>query len=91
MMRQVSKNGWRKKEPGDEPFLLNENIFQGAIDLLKNEHILSTTQLLSLFSKYGVSLYSDEIEQLLHLYEGTLAVENNRPRLLQLKTYEQKS
>ena len=90
MMRQVSKNGWRKKEPGDEPFLLNENIFQGAIDLLKNEHILNSAQLLSLFSSYGVSLYPEEIEQLLHLYEGTLAVDNARPRFLQLKPCEPK-
>ena len=34
LMRQVSKNGWRIKEPGDVPYSLNENIFQGAIDLL---------------------------------------------------------
>ena len=88
MMRQVSKNGWRKKEPGDEPFLLSENIFQGAIDLLKNEHILNTAQMLDLFSKYGVGLYPDEIEQLLHLYEGTLAVDDVRPHLLQLKKPE---
>ena len=32
LMRQVSKNGWRIKEPGDVPYSLNENIFQGAID-----------------------------------------------------------
>lgn len=85
MMRQVSKNGWRKKEPGDEPFLLNENIFQGAIDLLISEKILTTGQLLRLFSKYGVCLYPDEIEQLLHLYEGTLNVRDARPQILQLK------
>ena len=85
MMRQVSKNGWRKKEPGDEPFLLNENIFQGAIDLLISEKILTTGQLLRLFSKYGVCLYPEEIEQLLHLYEGTLNVRDARPQILQLK------
>lgn len=85
MMRQVSKNGWRKKEPGDEPFLLNENIFQGAIDLLKNEHILTPSQILKLFSNYGVCLYPEEIENLLHLYEDTLNVKDARPQILQLK------
>lgn len=85
MMRQVSKNGWRKKEPGDEPFLLNENIFQGAIDLLKNEHILTPSQILKLFSNYGVCLYPEEIEDLLHLYEDTLNVKDARPQILQLK------
>lgn len=85
MMRQVSKNGWRKKEPDDEPFLLNENIFQGAIDLLISENILTNNQLLRLFSKYGVCLYAEEIENLLHLYEGTLNVRDDRPQILQLK------
>ena len=28
MMRQISKNGWRKQEPDDEPYFLNENIIQ---------------------------------------------------------------
>ena len=44
--------------------------------------------MLDLFSKYGVGLYPDEIEQLLHLYEGTLAVDDVRPHLLQLKKPE---
>lgn len=88
MMRQVSKNGWRKKEPDDEPFLLNENIFQGAIDLLKNENILTTSQLLKHFSNYGVRLYPEEIEHLLHLYEGTLEVEDSRPNILHLKIHD---
>ena len=41
MMRQVSKRGWRKEEPGDSPYMLGENIFQGAIDLLLNERVLT--------------------------------------------------
>lgn len=88
MMRQVSKNGWRKKEPGDEPFLLNENIFQGAVDLLISKNILTPKQILRLFSKYGVCLYPDEIEKLLHLYEGTLDVSDAHPQILQLKLLE---
>ena len=34
LMRQVSSRGWRKKEPGDYPYTLNENIFKMAIKLL---------------------------------------------------------
>lgn len=41
MMRQVSKNGWRIDEPGDDQVELNESIFQGAIDLLFDNKILS--------------------------------------------------
>lgn len=85
MMRQVSKNGWRKKEPDDTPFFLSENVFQGAIDLLKSEHILSASQILKLFASYGVTLYWEEIEDLLHLEEGTLEPRDTQPQIIHLK------
>lgn len=85
MMRQYSKNGWRKKEPDDEPFFLNENIFQGAIDLLFEENILTPASLLKVFKNYGVTLYPEEIENLLHLRSGMLKVEEIKPRIIQLK------
>jgi len=85
MMRQVSKNGWRQKEPDDVAFYIGENIFQGAIDLLKDEKILSVKQLMKLFSEYGVTLYSEEIEELLHLREDTLKAEQGQARIIQLK------
>ena len=40
MMRRVSKNGWRTKEPGDVPGNINDTIFQGAIDILFEEGYL---------------------------------------------------
>lgn len=53
MMRQISKNGWRIEEPGDEPGQLNESIFQGAIDLLFDNNILTPKTLLENFRKEG--------------------------------------
>jgi Predicted Zn peptidase len=85
MMRQVSKKGWRLKEPDDVPFFLNENIFQGAIDLLWNERILSPASLMRLFKQYGITLYSADVEDLLHLKKGTLDIEDSLPRIIQLK------
>lgn len=85
MMRQISKNGWRQKEPDDIPFYLNENIFQGAIDLLFDEHILSPASLLRQFKQYGVTLYSEDIEELLCLRDETLYVEENKPQIIQLR------
>ena len=85
MMRQISKNGWRQKEPDDTAFYIGENIFQGAIDLLKDEKILSVKQLMRLFSEYGVTLYPEEIEDLLHLRKNTLEVEQGKVRIIQLK------
>jgi len=90
MMRQVSKNGWRKKEPDDSPFFLSENVFQGAIELLKEERILTSSQILSLFARYGVTLYWSEIEELLHLEKGTLEPNETQPRIIQLKSKDNK-
>jgi Zn-dependent peptidase ImmA (M78 family)/DNA-binding XRE family transcriptional regulator len=85
LMRQVSKNGWRSKEPGDVPYKLNETIFQGAIDLLLNEKILTTRMLIRNFERYGVTLYPREIEELLHLREGTLILEDLVTPIIQLR------
>ena len=85
MMRQISKNGWRHSEPGDTPYFIGENIFQGAIDLLKEEKILSVKALLAHFSKYGVSLFSAEIENLLNLTSGTLEDNESNTRIIYLK------
>ena len=85
MMRQVSKRGWRKDEPGDSPYTLGANIFQGAIDLLLDEKIMTAEGILRLFASYGVNLYPDEIEDLLHLREGTLASKEPQAKIVQLR------
>ncbi len=85
LMRQVSKNGWRTKEPGDSPFSLNESIFQGAIDLLYDNRILSPKTLLQEFRRNGITLYPSMIEELLHLRKGTLDDEDKVIPLFRLK------
>lgn len=85
LMRQISKKGWRKTEPGDMPYLIGNNIFQGAIDLLKEHNILTVRGILQLFAKHGVSLYPSEIENLLHIEEGTLSIEDSQPTIVRLK------
>lgn len=85
LMRQVSKNGWRQREPGDEPCSLNENIFQGAIDLLIEKNVLSPKQILELYKRSGVTLYPEDIEELLHLRPNTLQVEEKVIPILQLR------
>ena len=85
MMRQVSKNGWRISEPDDEQAELNESIFQGAIDLLFDNKILSPNTLLLSFKRGGISLYPNTIEQLLHLRPGTLNTEDKVIPLFRIK------
>lgn len=85
LMRQVSKNGWRINEPGDASYSLNENIFQGAIDLLIEQNVLTTKEILDLFKKNGVTLYPEDMEELLHLRPDTLKVEEKVVPILQLR------
>ena len=85
MMRQVSKNGWRTKEPDDIPGVLNESIFQGAIDLLFDNNILTPKTLIADFKRHGVVLYPYMIEELLHLKKGTLDVEDKIIPLFHIK------
>lgn len=89
MMRQVSKNGWRTKEPDDVPGVLNESIFQGAIDLLFDNKILTPKGLMADFKRNGVILYPEMIEELLHLREGTLKVEDKIIPLFRIKNTEE--
>ena len=85
MMRQISKNGWRTKEPGDTPYSLNENIFQGAIDLLVEEKILKPVSIMRLLKQNKITLYREDLEEILHLREGTLFAKEADQKIIQLK------
>ena len=87
MFRQLSKNGWRLSEPNDTLGKLNESIFQGAVDLLFDNHILSPRKLLSDFDKQGLCLHPEMIEKLLNLRGGTLNYKKeNVVPLVRMKT-----
>ena len=75
MMRIVSKNGCRTKEPGDVPRQSRDTIFQGAIDLLFDGGYLTVDELLREFGRYGVILSQEGLENLICLKEGTLRQE----------------
>lgn len=88
LMRQVSSRGWRKKEPGDYPYTLNENIFKMAIKLLLDNDY-SKEDVVNLFNESSVNLFSDEIEELLNLPEGYLKIENKcENNIIKLKLNE---
>lgn len=72
MMRIVSKNGWRTKEPGDVPGQMGETIFQGAIDLLFDGGYMTVDELLRDFASYGIILSQKDLENFMCLREGTL-------------------
>lgn len=75
MMRQVSKNGWRKKEPGDVPGNLNSTIFQAALDSLFEGEYLDSHGLRGQFAKDGIILSDRDLTDLMGLKEGTIVPE----------------
>jgi Zn-dependent peptidase ImmA (M78 family) len=87
LMRQISKNGWREKEPGDQPYIMTSNLLQGAVELLLKENELSVDGFLNALKEKGVVLHSEEIEELLCLKKGTLERKvKAKPSLIQLKS-----
>lgn len=86
MMRTVSKNGWRTKEPGDVPGQIRDTIFQGAIDLLFDGGYLTVDELLREFGHYGVILSQEDLENLMCLKEGTLGQEVKVIPFISVKT-----
>jgi Zn-dependent peptidase ImmA (M78 family)/DNA-binding XRE family transcriptional regulator len=72
MMRQMSKNGWRLSEPGDTAFVLENNIMQTAVDVMLEDKDTTTDDILYILEEKGVILYPEEIEEIIHLKQGTL-------------------
>lgn len=85
MMRQYSKNGWRRKEPDDIPFYLNANILRGAVELLIEQKYFTPASLLRFFWERGVALNAADIEGLLYLRKGTLGEKEPKSSPVQLR------
>lgn len=73
LMRQMSKNGWRTKEPLDNEFQVPKpSVLRKAIDILITNSVLTGDQIVQQLSKSHLTLNSNDIEILLGLDEGTL-------------------
>ena len=79
MMRSMQKKGIRKVEPLDDilktskPSLLKEGVY-----LLLDENVFNPKEFIDELSiEYGLSLYPEELEELLGLRENTLKIKND--------------
>ena len=89
LMRQISSKGWRKKEPGDTPHVLNENIFKMGIELLLDNNY-TKQDVTNIFEESSVNLFSDEIEELLNLPSKYLNVDDKpKNNIIELKLNKQ--
>lgn len=86
LIRRISQNGWRSREPYDCPGRLNDTIFQGAIDLLYAHGIFDAETLMEVFGANGVRLRAADLEDFMQLRKNTLKPkEPDRKKVLKLK------
>lgn len=79
LQRSISANGWRKIEPLDEIKDIKEpEAMKQAVELLiENEYITGNELVQKLSQHYGLSLFREEIEELLGLDKGYLITETD--------------
>ena len=74
-----------KKEPGDTPHVLNENIFKMGIELLLDNNY-TKQDVTNIFEESSINLFSDEIEELLNLPSKYLNVDDKpKNNIIELK------
>jgi Zn-dependent peptidase ImmA (M78 family)/DNA-binding XRE family transcriptional regulator len=78
MQRSISQKGWRTKEPLDDIKDIREPVsMKQAIELLiENNYITGDEFMQKLSQHFGLSLYREEVEELLGLEEGYLKTES---------------
>lgn len=66
LMRQISKKGWRTKEPLDDVIQVTKpTVLRKAVDVIKSNGVLTGDQFMQQLSKNNVSMNKDEVEILL--------------------------
>lgn len=88
--RQISRKGWRTKEPLDDIKEVNDPVsMRQAVELLiENDYITGEELVHKLSQHYGLSLLREEIEDLLGLEKGYLKTEEvpNNGKVVSIKS-----
>ncbi|MCY9591054.1 ImmA/IrrE family metallo-endopeptidase [Paenibacillus chitinolyticus] len=86
LMRQISKKGWRTKEPLDDVIQVSKpTVLRKAVDVIQSNGVLSGDQFMHQLSKNNVSMIKDEVEILLGLDRGTLSEVKQNAVVLSLR------
>lgn len=87
MMKQMSKKGWRTKEPLDNVLQISKpTVLKKAIELLIANDVLTGDEILQQLSYYQLTLDRREVEKLLGLEEDTLASKKQVSPVISIKT-----
>lgn len=87
LMRQISKRGWRTREPLDDIIQVSKpTVLKKAIEILITNEVFSGDKIVQELSKNNLSLNKTEIEKLLGLEVGTLISKNQPNPVVSLKS-----
>lgn len=86
LMRKMQKLGIRKEEPLDDVLMTSSpSILKTAVEMILNAKVIEARDfMMELSNEYSVSLYNNDIEELLDLKKGTLNITNNNIPILDL-------
>jgi Zn-dependent peptidase ImmA (M78 family)/DNA-binding XRE family transcriptional regulator len=86
LMKQLSKKGWRVKEPLDDLIVTPKPaLLKKSIDMLITNDVMNETEIVNELANYGMALDTDDIEMLLSLDKGKLTSKNNNNIVINLK------
>lgn len=81
LLKEMAKKGWDKKEPLEEIKGANPSLSKQALDIMEENNIIKNVKLVEALSKEGLSLYYEDVEELLGLKKGKLkpkAIKNEK-------------
>lgn len=92
LMRQISKKGWRTKEPLDNTIQVpRPTALKKAVEILIKNKVMTEDQLLQQLSAVGLSLDRREVEILLGLDEGMLINQNLNSPVVSIRSIKTKT
>ena len=85
-MKQLSKKGWRVKEPLDDLIVTPKSVLlKKSIDMLIANDIMNEVEIVNELANYGLALNTDDIEMLLSLDKGKLQKKDSNNIVINFK------
>ncbi|MGL5756514.1 MAG: XRE family transcriptional regulator [Paraclostridium sp.] len=79
LMNELDKNGWGKKEPLDDNIKSTQPILlKKGYDMIIENKMMNEGLFMNNLSNYGLSIYANDVEELLGLKEGTISKNINK-------------
>lgn len=79
LMNELEKNGWGKKEPLDDNIKSTQPILlKKGYDMIIENKMMNEGLFMNNLSNYGLSIYVNDVEELLGLKEGTISKSINK-------------